>query len=86
MIVGDTVSTVCMMVLIALFLTENASSFGMPGRYWAYAVRCRLFRCRRRRASTYMLVPESYLLRAAGFNQSLQSLTVVAAAPGCSGH
>lgn len=32
-------------------------------------------------ASTYMLVPKNFLMRAAGLNQALQSLTVVIAAP-----
>lgn len=80
MIVGDTVSTVCMMVLIALFLTERVELW----HAWTIlGIRSAMqaFQMPAAEASTYMLVPESYLLRAAGFNQALQSLTVVAAAP-----
>lgn len=80
MIVADTVSALCMMVLITLFLTERIElwhAWVMLGMRSAMQA----FQTPAAAASTYMLVPEHFLLRAAGLNQSLQSLTVVAAAP-----
>ncbi len=79
-IVADMVSALCMMLLIALFLTERIELW----HAWVMlGVRSAMqaFQTPAAAASTYMLVPENYLLRAAGLNQSLQSLTVVAAAP-----
>ena len=80
MIVADTISALCMMVLIALFLTARIELWHiwvMLGLRSAMQA----FQAPAAAASTYMLVPEHFLLRAAGLNQSLQSLTVVSAAP-----
>ena len=80
MIAGDAVSALCMVVLITLFLTERIELW----HTWVMlSMRSAMqaFQAPAAAASTYMLVPEHFLLRAAGLNQSLQSLTVVAAAP-----
>lgn len=80
MIVTDAISTICMALLIVLFLTERIElwhAWVMMGIRSAMQA----FQTPAAAASTYMLVPESFLLRAAGLNQSLQSMTVVAAAP-----
>lgn len=80
MIAADAVSALCMMVLIALFLTGHIALWHV----WVMmGVRSAMqaFQTPAAAASAYMLVPQHFLLRAAGLNQSLQSLTVVAAAP-----
>ncbi|MEZ5701248.1 MAG: MFS transporter [Burkholderiaceae bacterium] len=80
MIVADGVSALCMLVLIALFLTERIELWHA---YTMMAVRSAMqaFQAPAASASVAMLVPRSFIVRAAGLNQSLQSLTVVAAAP-----
>lgn len=80
MIVADVVSALCMLVLIALFLTERIELWHA---YTMMAVRSAMqaFQAPAASASVAMLVPRSFVVRAAGLNQSLLSLTVVAAAP-----
>lgn len=80
MITADAVSALCMLVLIALFLTERIELWHA---YTMMAVRSAMqaFQAPAASASVAMLVPRSFVVRAAGLNQSLQSLTVVAAAP-----
>lgn len=80
MIVADVVSAVCMLVLIGLFLTD---SIALWHAYAMMAVRSAMqaLQSPAASASVVMLVPGSFLVRASGLNQSLQSLTVVAAAP-----
>ncbi|MFH1819393.1 MAG: MFS transporter [Pseudomonadota bacterium] len=80
MITADVVSALCMLVLIALFLTERIELWHA---YTMMAVRSAMqaFQAPAASASVAMLVPRSFVVRAAGLNQSLQSLTVVAAAP-----
>lgn len=80
MIAADAVSAMCMLVLIGLFLTD---SVGLWHAYAMMAVRSAMqaFQSPAAAASVVMLVPGSFLVRASGLNQSLQSLTVVAAAP-----
>ena len=80
MIAADAVSAMCMLVLIGLFLTDSV------GLWHAYAMMAersamQAFQSPAAAASVVMLVPGSFLVRASGLNQSLQSLTVVAAAP-----
>ncbi|EJO5753559.1 MFS transporter [Salmonella enterica] len=80
MIIPDIVSALCMGVLIILFNTEQIELWHV----WVMlGIRSAMqaFQGPAAAASTYMLVPKSFLLRAAGLNQSLQSLTVVIAAP-----
>ncbi|MNR87446.1 enterobactin exporter EntS [compost metagenome] len=80
MIGADTISAVCMMVLIALFLTGQVALWHV---YTMMFIRSAMqaFQAPAAAASTTMLVPQSFLPRAAGLNQTLQGLMVVAAAP-----
>lgn len=80
MIAADALSALCMGVLIALFLTESVTLWHV---YTLMAVRSALqaFQGPAAAASVVMLVPRHFVVRAAGLNQALNSLTVVAAAP-----
>lgn len=80
MIAADALSALCMGVLIALFLTERVELWHA---YTLMAVRSALqaFQGPAAAASVVMLVPRHFIVRAAGLNQTLNSLTVVAAAP-----
>ncbi|WCM91583.1 MFS transporter [Acidovorax sp. NCPPB 2350] len=80
MIAADAVSAVCMLVLIGLFLTDRIELWHA---YAMMAVRSAMqaFQSPAAAASVVMLVPGRFVIRASGLNQSLQSLTVVAAAP-----
>lgn len=80
MILADVISALCMVVLIALFLSEKIELWHA---YVMMAVRSAMqaFQAPAAAASVAMLVPTNFVVRAAGFNQSLQSLTLVAAAP-----
>lgn len=80
MIVSDAISAVCMLVLIALFLTD------MIQLWHAYAMMLirsamQAFQSPAAAASTAMLVPRHFIPRAAGLNQSLQGVMLIAAAP-----
>lgn len=80
MIAADAISAVCMLVLILLFLTGRIELWHI---YTMMLVRSAMqaFQTPAAAASTAMLVPESFLSRAAGLNQTLQSLMTIAAAP-----
>lgn len=80
MIVADLVSASCMVVLIALFAFDQVSLVHV---YVLMAVRSAMqaFQAPAAAASTVMLVPRAFVTRAAGFNQALQSMALVAAAP-----
>lgn len=80
MIAADVISALCMVVLIVLFLTERIELWHA---YVMMFVRSAMqaFQTPAATASMAMLVPRDFLPRAAGLNQSLQSFTVVAAAP-----
>lgn len=80
MIAADAISALCMCVLIALFLTDRTELWHV---YSMVAVRSAMqaFQMPAASASVAMLVPQSFLPRAAGLNQMLQSMTLVAAAP-----
>lgn len=80
MIGTDTISAVCMLVLMGLFLTDRIELWHV---YAMMAVRSAMqaFQSPAASASVVMLVPASFVVRASGLNQALQSLTVVAAAP-----
>ncbi len=80
MIVSDAVSALCMCVLIALFLTGRIELWHA---YSMMAVRSAMqaFQLPAASSSVAMLVPAHFLPRAAGLNQMMQSLTLVAAAP-----
>lgn len=80
MIGADAISALCMLVLIALFMT------GLIELWHAYArmaVRSAMqaFQAPAAVSSTAMLVPTGFLPRAAGLNQTLLGLMTVAAAP-----
>lgn len=80
MIVADLVSALCMVVLITLFHT---GSINLHHVYLMMAIRSAMqaFQAPASASSVAMLVPRFFLTRAAGLNQSVQSMTVVAAAP-----
>lgn len=80
MIAADAVSALCMCVLIALFLSGRIELWHA---YSMMAVRSAMqaFQLPAASASVAMLVPRHFLPRAAGLNQMMQSLTLVAAAP-----
>jgi len=79
-IAADSISALCMLVLIALFLT---GSIELWHAYVMMAVRSSMqaFQAPAAAASTAMLVPRQFLPRAAGLNQTLLGLMTVAAAP-----
>lgn len=78
MIGSDFISSLCMVVLIALFLTGNVELWHV---YVMMFIRSAMnaFQAPAAFASTAMLVPASFLPRAAGLNQTVQSLMVIAA-------
>jgi len=80
MIAADAVSASCMLVLIALFLSGRVELWHA---YIMIAVRSTMQGIQQpaATASIPMLVPESFLSRAAGLDRTLASLTIVAAAP-----
>lgn len=80
MIASDLVSAACMCVLIALFLMRQVELWHI---YVMMAVRsaAQAFQAPAAVASTTMLVPAYFLPRAAGLQQMLQGMLIVAAAP-----
>ncbi|WP_180126456.1 MFS transporter [Rhodoferax sp. BLA1] len=80
MIAADAVSALCMLVLMLLFVTEQVALWHV---YVMMGIRSAMqaFQMPAAEASVAMLVPTSFLPRAAGLNQTLQNLTMVAAAP-----
>lgn len=80
MIAADVISALCMAVLITLFLTERIELWHANLMMFIRSA-MQAFQTPAATASMAMLVPRDFLPRAAGLNQSLQSFTVVAAAP-----
>lgn len=80
MIMSDLVSALCMVVLIVLFQTGQIALWHI---YTLMFVRSAMqaFQAPAAAASVAMLVPEAFLPRAAGLNQGMQSVTLIAAAP-----
>jgi MFS transporter, DHA3 family, macrolide efflux protein len=80
MIIADVITTTCMLILIALFATGNIQIWHA---YTLMFVRSTMqaFQQPASSASTPMLVPASWLERAAGLNQLLFGLMSIAAAP-----
>lgn len=80
MIVSDAVSALCMVVLIILFLTD---SIALWHAFVMMSIRggMQAFQSPASSASTAMLVPKSFITRAAGLNQMLQGISIVASAP-----
>lgn len=80
MIAADLVSAACMAVLIVLFVTERIELWHV---YTMMFIRSAMqaFQGPAAAASTAMLVPQSFVPRAAGLNQTMQGLMLIAAAP-----
>ncbi|MFV9506885.1 MAG: MFS transporter [Oscillochloridaceae bacterium umkhey_bin13] len=80
MIVTDTISAVCMLVLVFLFQQDQIQLWQI---YLMMAIRSSMqaFQAPAAAASTAMLVPQSWLERVAGLNQMLQGAMTIAAAP-----
>ncbi len=80
MIVADAITAVCMAVLIILFAMGNIQLWQI---YTLMFVRSTMqaFQAPAATASTAMLVPKEWLPRVAGFNQTLQGVMTIAAAP-----
>jgi DHA3 family macrolide efflux protein-like MFS transporter len=80
MIVADSISAACMLVLIWLFQSEQVQLWHL---YTMMFIRSSMqaFQAPAAAASTAMLVPESWLGRVAGLNQMLQGVMTIAAAP-----
>ncbi|WP_210248669.1 MFS transporter [Agrobacterium tumefaciens] len=80
MIVADLVSAACMLVLIVLFLTERVELWHI---YTMMFIRSAMqaFQTPAAAASTAMLVPQSFIGRAAGLNQTLHAMMLLSAAP-----
>ena len=80
MIVADSITALCMVILILLFATERVELWHL---YTLMFVRSTMqaFQSPASAASTSMLVPPAWLPRAAGLNQTIYGLMNVAAAP-----
>ncbi len=80
MIVSDLISALCIVILIALFLSGHIALWHI---YMAMFVRsaATAFQLPAAAASEAMLVPQHFLPRAAGLNQALMGIVTVAAAP-----
>ncbi len=80
MIVSDSITALCMVVLISLFANNIVELWHI---YALLFIRSSMqaFQSPSAQSSTVMLVPESFLQRAAGLNQSIVSLMTIAAAP-----
>ncbi|WP_206185895.1 MFS transporter [Sphingosinicella sp. BN140058] len=80
MIAADLISAICMTVLIALFLTDTVALWHLFVMMFIRSA-MQAFQQPAANASTAMLVPKSFLPRAAGLNQTLTGIMTVAAAP-----
>lgn len=80
MISADFVSALCMAVLIGLFLTGLVELWHVYTMMFVRSA-AQAFQGPAASASVAMLVPASFLPRAAGLNQTLQGIMTVAAAP-----
>lgn len=80
MIGADLISALCMLVLIGLFASGEVELWHV---YVMMSIRSAMqaFQGPAAAASVTMLVPEGFLVRAAGLNQAMQSITLIAAAP-----
>ncbi|WP_455289991.1 MFS transporter [Cupriavidus necator] len=80
MIAADTFSALCMLALIALFLIGGIELWHVYAMMFVRSA-MQAFQAPAATASMAMLVPRDFLPRSAGLDQTLQSLTFVAAAP-----
>lgn len=80
MIVSDSITALCMIVLISLFANNLVELWHIYGLLFVRSS-MQAFQGPASQSSTVMLVPTSFLSRAAGLNQSIISLMTIAAAP-----
>ncbi|WP_151720077.1 MFS transporter [Gemmobacter serpentinus] len=80
MILADLISALCMLVLIALFLSARIELWHIYTMMFLRSA-MQAFQQPAAAASTAMLVPASFLPRAAGLNQTLMGIITIAAAP-----
>jgi len=80
MVVADTITALCMIVLIALFAMGNIQLWQIYALMFIRST-MQAFQTPAATASTAMLVPQEWLPRVAGFNQTLQGVMTIAAAP-----
>ena len=80
MIITDVITAVCMLILVGLFATDSIQLWHI---YTLMFVRATMqaFQHPASAASTMNLVPNDWLDRAAGMNQTLQGMMTIAAAP-----
>jgi len=80
MIIADGISAICMAILISLFLSDRIALWHI---FFMMGIRgaMQAFQGPAAAASTAMLVPKSFIIKAAGLNQMLQGVTLVASAP-----
>ena len=80
MIVADSITALCMVVLVTLFATDSVQLWHV---YTLMFIRSSMqaFQAPAATASTSLLVPQSWLPRVAGMNQALQGIMTIAAAP-----
>jgi DHA3 family macrolide efflux protein-like MFS transporter len=79
MILADTISVLCMLALIALFLTDRIELWHVNTMLFIRSA-MQAFQSPTTAASTAMLVPASFLAQAAGLSQMLMGIMTVAAA------
>jgi DHA3 family macrolide efflux protein-like MFS transporter len=80
MIVSDLITALCMVVLIVLFTLEIVQLWHIFALMFIRST-MQAFQSPASAASTSMLVPNSWLTRVAGMNQTINGLMIVAAAP-----
>lgn len=80
MVLADSITAVCMLVLVILFATETVQLWQV---YLLMFIRATMqsFQQPAASASTVNLVPKNWLARVAGMNQVLQGVMTIAAAP-----
>lgn len=80
MMVADAITALCMVVLIALFASGSIQLWHVYGLMFIRSS-MQAFQTPAASASTAMLVPNEWLSRVAGLNQTLQGIMTIAAAP-----
>ncbi|MBV6670073.1 MFS transporter [Xanthomonas euvesicatoria pv. alangii] len=80
MAITDIVSALCMAILIALFLSDRIELWHLYAMMFVRSA-MQAFQMPAAAASMPMLVPASFLPRAIGLSQTMQSVSAVAAAP-----
>jgi DHA3 family macrolide efflux protein-like MFS transporter len=80
MIAADLISALCMLALIMLFMTDRVELWQIYAMMFVRSA-MQAFQQPAAAASTAMLVPQSFLPRAAGLNQTLFGIMTIGAAP-----